>query len=49
VQTDGEEERWTRDFGSLRLVTRQWRRHSLLIETAGPLRLVFRLFADATA
>ena len=42
-------ERWTRDFARRRLETRQWhdRRSGLLIESAGPLRLGFRLSADA--
>lgn len=48
VHVRGEVERWTRDFGALRLVTRQWLRHGLLIESVGPLRFGFRLAADAT-
>ena len=46
VQANAEEERWTRDFGTLRLVTRQWRRNGLLIEAAGPLRFGFHLTAN---
>jgi hypothetical protein len=43
VEIQGNAECWTRDFGSLRLITRQWLHHGLLIETAGPLRFGFRL------
>jgi len=45
VQVDGEEEHWTRDFGSLRLVTRQWLHRDLLMESAGPMRFGFHLEA----
>ncbi len=41
-------ERWIRHFGSQCLMTRQYQRQGLLIETAGPLRLGFRLTADTT-
>jgi len=48
VQVNAGIERWSRQFGSLRLVTRQWLWQGLLIETAGPLRFGFRLSANAT-
>lgn len=48
VHLIGEQEQWTRDFGSLRLITRQWFWRGLLLEAAGPLRFGFRLTADAT-
>ncbi|HLJ57548.1 MAG TPA: DUF4166 domain-containing protein [Chthonomonadaceae bacterium] len=38
-------ERWTRDFGTYRLVTEQWMQGSLLVEAAGPIRFGFRLSA----
>lgn len=47
VRTDGAAEHWTRDFGTLRLVTKQWLHNGLLIETAGPLRFGFRVAAEA--
>lgn len=45
VRVEGEMERWTRDFGSLRLVTRQRYANGLLIESAGPLHFGFRVSA----
>lgn len=48
VRCEGEAERWTRDFGSLRMVTRQWLSQGLLMESAGPIRFGFRLTGDAT-
>ena len=48
MQVEADSECWTREFGSLRLVTQQWLHHGLLIETAGPSRFGFRLSAGAT-
>jgi hypothetical protein len=48
VCVEEEAERWTRNFGPLCLVTRQWVQNGLLIEAAGPVRFGFRLTADAT-
>ncbi|HLK56661.1 MAG TPA: DUF4166 domain-containing protein [Chthonomonadaceae bacterium] len=48
VRTKGDMEYWTRDFGSRRLVSRQWLRQGLLVETAGPFRIGFKVSTDAT-
>jgi hypothetical protein len=47
VLVSGEQERWTRDFGDHRLVTKQWSHDGLLMERAGPLCFGFRLSASA--
>ncbi len=46
VHIGGETEQWTRDFGSLRLVTKQWLDRGLLIGSAGLMRFRFRLTGD---
>lgn len=47
VRTEGNSERWLRDFGSQCLETRQWISQDLLIEAAGPLRFAHRVRADS--
>jgi hypothetical protein len=37
---------WTRDYGPLRMVTRQWAHQGLLVEAMGPYRVAFRLEED---
>jgi hypothetical protein len=39
---------WIRRFGTAELRTFQWREGDLLLETLGPLRISFRIFADHT-
>lgn len=47
VQTIGDREQWLRQFDARRLASRQWLHDGLLMEAAGPMRLGFRLSADA--
>jgi len=47
VVVEGEREIWIRDFGTLRLRTRQWHHRGLLIEQAGPIRFGLRVRANA--
>jgi len=46
VIAGGNSELWIRSFGGVELRTVQWSEGELLLETAGPLRMSFRLFAD---
>jgi len=39
-------EQWVRDFSGHRLVTKQWIRNGLLIESSGPFRFGFRLSVE---
>jgi len=46
VQTNGNREIWVRRFGNVILRTSQRQKGDLLLETRGPIRIFFRIFAD---
>jgi hypothetical protein len=46
VQTHGNREIWVRQFGGVILQTSQRQDGNLLLETRGPVRIFFRIFAD---
>jgi len=46
VQTNGNREIWIRQFGDVILQTSQRQEGNLLLETRGPVRIFFRIFAD---
>ena len=48
VVVQGNEEIWIRKFGGVERRTLQRRQGDLLLETAGPVRILFRLVADQT-
>jgi len=48
VVATGDREVWTRRFGVSVRQSVQWRQGGLLLESMGPVRMRFRLFADST-